>query len=415
MINFEISYHNVDLDLIQKELEKVSDKIDKINQNFINLPLLTISKQTEDIRDIQKIANVLIKKKECFVILGTGGSNLGSRALINALSLEDKKNILFFDNIDPLSFKNSILKLNIEKTGFIIISKSGLTSETLSQFSSIIEIFKLKNNMKALLKDCLIITENKDSTLRKIAKKYTCHILDHDKDIGGRYSVSSNVGLLPAFLVGLNISKIRKGAQDIISKVVNKSFNDHIKGALMLTHLQSKQSINLNVLITYLDALYYFGKWYLQLWAESIGKKSKGITPIHSIGTTDQHSQMQLFLEGPKDKFFTFINKDHRGLGLKMNAEILKENNANYLAGKFMGDLMYAEQKSTLNVFITNKLPVREFFCKNIDEFTIGQLMAYFMMETILACHLTGVNPFNQPAVEQGKTLTKDYLSSKIN
>ena len=98
-----------------------------------------------------------------------------------------------------------------------------------------------------------------------------------------------------------------------------------------------------------------------------------------------------------------------------MNAEFLKENNANYLAGKFMGDLMYAEQKSTLDVFITNKLPVREFFCKNIDEFTIGQLMAYFMMETILACHLIGVNPFNQPAVEQGKTLTKDYLSSKIN
>ena len=143
MINFEISYHNVDLDLIQKKLEKVNDKIDKINQNFINLPLLTISKQTEDINDIQKIANVLIKKKECFVILGTGGSNLGSRALINALRVEYKNKILFFDNIDPLNFRNSILKLNIEKTGFIIISKSGSTSETLSQFSSIIEILKL--------------------------------------------------------------------------------------------------------------------------------------------------------------------------------------------------------------------------------------------------------------------------------
>ena len=414
MINFKVSYHNVDLNLIQQILEKNNNKLDKINQSFFDLSLLTISKQTKDLQDIQRVTKVLVKKKDCFVIFGTGGSNLGARALINALQNKNKKKIYFFDNIDPIQFSNSIGKFNIDKTGFIIISKSGATPETLSQFSSIIEIFKSTNNMEELLKDCVIITENNNSTLKRIANQFHCQILDHNKEIGGRYSVFSNVGLLPACIAGLDIVKIREGAQDIISKVTEHSFNEHLIGALIISHLHSTKSINLNVLMTYADSLYYFGKWYLQLWAESIGKESKGITPIHSIGTTDQHSQLQLFLDGPKDKFFTFITKNHRGLGLKMNAKVLKENGANYLAGKSMGDLMHVEQKSTLNTFIVNKLPVRELFCKHIDEFTFGQLMTYFMMETITACHLISVNPFNQPAVEQGKKLTQNYLSENV-
>ena len=181
-------------------------------------------------------------------------------------------------------------------------------------------------------------------------------------------------------------------------------------GLRIAIYLQSFQSINLNVLMTYSDALYFFGKWYLQLWAESIGKDKKGITPIHSIGTTDQHSQLQLYLDGPKDKFFSLITTDHRGQGLKMNEKILKENNVDFLAGKTMGDLMYAEQQATLKILIENKLPIREIYCKIINEYTLGQLLAYFMMETIAACYLIGVDPFNQPAVEQGKKLTRDYL-----
>ena len=268
--------------------------------------------------------------------------------------------------------------------------------------------------MDKLLKDCVVITENKESSLKIIANQFACQILDHDKNIGGRYSVFSNVGLLPACVAGMDISKIRSGASDIISKMKNGSFKDHLIGAQIITQLQSLQGINLNVLITYTDALYYFGKWYLQLLAESIGKNSKGITPIHSVGTTDQHSQLQLYLEGPRDKFFTLITKDHRNLGLKMNEKILKNNDVKYLKGKSMGDLMYAEQKATLDTFTLNGFPTREIFCDCINEVTIGQLMAYFMMETIATCRLIDVNPFNQPSVEQGKKLTRDYLSGDM-
>ena len=178
----------------------------------------------------------------------------------------------------------------------------------------------------------------------------------------------------------------------------------------MLSLYETKK-INLNVLMTYSDSLLVFGEWYLQLWAESIGKNDKAITAIHSIGVKDQHSQLQLYLDGPKDKFYTFITKNHSGLGIKMNEAVLKKYHIDYLAGKKMGDLMQAEQRATINTFITKNFPFREISCQKIDEFLIGQLMTYSILETISICTLIGVNPFDQPAVEQGKKLTKKYLS----
>ena len=321
------------------------------------------------------------------------------------------KKIFFFDNIDPIQFSNSILELNIDRTGFIIISKSGSTPETLSQFSSLIEIFESKNRTHELLKDCIIITENKDSPLKHIANKFSCQFLDHEKDIGGRYSVLSSVGLLPACVIGLNISKIREGAWNLVSQLQDNYFKEHLIGAFVATYLQSTQSININALITYSDALYFFGKWYLQLWAESIGKREKGITPIHSIGATDQHSQLQLYLDGPKDKFFTFVTTKHSNLGLKIHKNVLEENDIPYLAGKSMGDLMQAEQQATMDTFNKRGFAYREIYVPKIDEFSIGQLMTLSMLETIASCIFLGVNPFDQPAVEQGKSLTRKYLS----
>ena len=150
----------------------------------------------------------------------------------------------------------------------------------------------------------------------------------------------------------------------------------------------------------------------MQLWAESIGKDDKGITPIHAVGTTDQHSQLQLYLEGPKDKFFSFITTNHSKLGLKIHEETLKSHkNSSYLAGKFMGDLMQAEQQATMDTFKQNGLAFREIKLHKIDEFSLGQIMTLSMLETVATCYFLSVNPFDQPAVEQGKILTKKYLS----
>ena len=413
MIEFKVCHHNINLSKIDKKLKDNKKKVDEINSILSNLKSLNISQNVTDLESLKIIANQFIVGKDNIVIFGTGGSNLGARALINLLNGQYKKNIIFYDNIDPFQFNAIISKINFERTGFIIISKSGLTPETLSQFASIIEIYKINNIIHKLSENCVIITENKDSPLKRIANKYNCQILDHDKDIGGRYSVFSNVGLFPAYIAGLNVEKIREGSKDIISQVQNNLFNEHHIGATIFSYLHATQKINLNVIITYSDALYFFGKWYLQLWAESIGKKNKGTTPIHAVGTTDQHSQLQLYLDGPKDKYFSLITTDYRNQGLEMNEEIFKEKEVNFLAGKTMGDLMYAEQQATLTTLINKGLPVREIFCNKINEYTLGQLMTYFMIETIVACFLFGVNPFNQPAVEQGKKLVKDFIYNK--
>ena len=297
--------------------------------------------------------------------------------------------------------------MNISITGFIIISKSGTTPETLSQFGSIINIARANNIMDILFKNSLVVTEFKNSPLYNIAKKNNCNLIEHKKDIGGRYSIFSNVGMIPAILAGLDVKKIHSGALKVIEK---KDFSNSFKFAQIFKFCSSNNYLS-NVMMTYSDGLNYFGKWYLQLWAESIGKQNRGITAMHSMGTTDQHSQLQLYLDGPKDKFFTFIKSNYQKKGLKIDNDIMKEESVNYLLNKTMGDLMHAEQNATIDTFKKNNFKYREIILSEINEESIGALMAESIIETIAACIYFEVDPFNQPAVEQGKILTKKYLS----
>ena len=173
---------------------------------------------------------------------------------------------------------------------------------------------------------------------------------------------------------------------------------------------EKKDIYKTNVLMTYSDNLYFFGKWYLQLWAESIGKNKKGITAIHSIGTTDQHSQLQLYLDGPEDKFYTFITTNHSKKGPKINNDIFKKTDIDFFNDKKIGDLMQAEQIATMETFRLNNFSFREIFLPTIDEYNIGKLLCLSIIETIASCIYFDVNPFDQPAVEQGKILTKKFL-----
>lgn len=409
MTHFKINYYNISKKLIESNFNRNKKKFDEINNILLNSSFLNILKDKKYLNDVKKFVFKEFKMFKTLVVLGVGGSSLGANALSN-LFIQKRKKVFFFDNIDPIHFKKKILDLNINKIGFVIISKSGNTPETLSQFLSLIEFYKSKSLNKIFLKNILVITEKKNNPLRKIAKKLNCKILDHIETIGGRYSVFSNVGLIPACFVGININKFCEGALEITSEIQKNIFKDHLFGAETLSYFELKKLTNINVMMTYSDSLYFFGKWYLQLWAESIGKKKKGATPLHAVGATDQHSQLQLFLDGPKDKFFTIITTNHKNTGLKMNNEILKNNNLDFLINRKMGDLMHAEQKATLDTLIKNKMPLREIYCEKIDEYTLGQLMAYFMSETIACCLLINVNPFDQPSIEQGKKLTRKYL-----
>ena len=401
----KIEFKNIDF----KKDVILPENISEINNHIFSicskLPALNILSNKNLLNYNIDFVKKFMNGKKHFVVFGTGGSNLGARALININN--KRNNISFFDNIDPIFFEKSFNNIDFNSTGFIVISKSGTTPETLSQFGSIIEVASNNDNLKTLFSNTLVITEFSTSPLLNIAKKNKCLLLEHDKNIGGRYSVFTNVGLVPAIIAGLDVEEIYKGAFETFKDHQNSDF---LKIGQVFKY-QSKLNLNNNVIMTYSDSLYYFGKWYLQLWAESIGKNNKGITAIHSIGTTDQHSQLQLYLEGPRDKFFTFVTTDHKNKGLTINNDIFKDQNFKYFKDKKMGDLMQAEQMATLETFNINNFKFREINLNLINEKNIGSLMTGCIIETIASCVYFEVDPFNQPAVEQGKKLTKKYLS----
>ena len=380
-----------------------------IDQNISSIikkiPSLNILSDKNLLEETKKISHQFREKKEKIIIFGTGGSNLGARALNNII-LNNNISLEFYDNIDPINFEKNFQNINFDTTGFLVISKSGTTPETLSQFSCIYQKSIELSKVKEFCSNTLIITEFKESPLYRIAKDNNCLLLEHHKDIGGRYSIFSNVGIVPAIISGLNINELFNGASEVIYNI-NK-YKPYDLGRY-LTQKENLKFTN-NVLMTYSDSLYFFGKWYLQLWAESIGKKNKGITAIHSVGTTDQHSQLQLYLDGPKDKYFTFITTDHSNKGMKINNEIFKNTSINYFQDKTMGDLMQAEQLATIETFKLNNFSFREIYLPKIDEKNLGKLISFSIIETIASCIYLDVDPFDQPAVEQGKKLTKTYL-----
>ena len=224
------------------------------------------------------------------------------------------------------------------------------------------------------------------------------HVLAHDPDVGGRFAVLTAVGLLPAAIAGLDIRALRRGAQSVVDNM-----DDAAAGAaLQYTFMQ--KNYPMTVMLPYSERLAGFAAWWRQCWAESLGKQGKGSTPVPAVGVTDQHSQLQLWLDGPKDKWFTMIVCERAGSGARITG------GPDYLRGKTLGDVMEAEQKATLETLIRNHCPVRLFRLKSLKEEQMGALLMHCMLEIILTAALLGIDPFGQPAVEEGKKLAREYL-----
>jgi len=238
-------------------------------------------------------------------------------------------------------------------------------------------------------------------------------ILDHDPGIGGRYSVLSNVGLLPAMLAGLDVAALREGAGETLDAALDAATpreSAPALGAAIGVGLSEQHGIGTTVILPYVDLLAHFGLWFRQLWAESLGKDGRGTTPIRAMGTVDQHSQLQLYLAGPADKMFTLVTSDIAGSGPIVPRDLASDPSLAYLTGKRMGDLLDAEQRATEQSLIRNGRPTRRFHIARLDEKTLGGLLMHFMLETIIAADLFGVNAFDQPAVEEGKVIARQYL-----
>ncbi|MBW8310301.1 MAG: hypothetical protein K0M45_11835 [Candidatus Paracaedibacteraceae bacterium] len=371
------------------------------------LPLFKLVRQEQDIAGLEEIAQ-RFKRFKNVIVLGTGGSSLGGRALCD-LADDPETTVHFYDNIDPHTFKRLFKKIDLKATGVIVISKSGSTAETLMQKMVCLQQWEAQS---LPIKDhFLVITESADNAMRTLAQSYGIQTLDHPTDIGGRFAVFTLVGLLPALISGLNASQFRKGALDCLTSL-DTALMEHpaVQGAFHQQILLN-QGKTISVLMPYIDRLNTFALWYRQLWAESLGKNGKGTTPIAALGTVDQHSQLQLFLDGPKDKFFTIITTTHTDPEFTITTN-LDHSNISLFNQKTMGQLMVAEQQASIDTLKNNGCPLRHIHLDEVSEYTMGYMMIHYVLETLAMASLLDVNPFDQPAVEEGKILTRQYLKA---
>jgi len=373
---------------------------------------------------LEPVAERYSEQFDDVVVLGTGGSSLGGRTLCNlappvvadADGVADRPRLHFMDNVDPESFENLFQSVEPTRTGFLVISKSGATMETMAQFLYCLDIFRRGVGEDRAPAHFTAVCEPGARPLRDLASSHSIEVLDHPAKVGGRFSVYSVTGMLPAMIAGLDVEAIREGAAAVVEQVIGGTAPENVPaatGAALTVGLAEDHNITQAVLMPYIDRLESLGKWYRQLWAESLGKDGKGTTPIDALGAVDQHSQLQLYLEGPKDKFFTIIQSDTPGRGGLIPADLAANGDLDYLAGKRLGDLLIAEQAATADVLAENGSPVRTISIDGLDEQALGALMMHFILETILAADLLGVSPFGQPAVERGKELARKYLAER--
>jgi glucose-6-phosphate isomerase len=352
-----------------------------------NQVIRSLSKSYKDSFSKKNIKH--FNKKFDYRIIGMGGSTLGAQAIYDFLKKKIKKNFIFVDNLN--AFKNNKAKKNLNN---LIISKSGNTTETIVNANILIKK-KDKN---------LIITEKKGSYLSLLAEKLKAEVVDHNNYIGGRYSVLSEVGMLPAELMGLNYKSFRQ----LNNLVKNKSFMKALISNVETTIYFLKAKKFNSIIINYDEQSTNLFNWYQQLVAESLGKKKKGILPVISVMPKDNHSVMQLYLDGFKNNFFTFFYS-HEKNSFKINNErVLLEQK--FLKNKDINQIMYAQKKATEFVFKKKNIPFRSFEIKKRDEKTLGELFCFFILETILIGKSLKVNPFDQPAVELIKKETKKIL-----
>ena len=351
-----------------------------------NMIVQSLSKNYKDSFN-KKIIKKYVKKKN-YRLFGMGGSTLGAQTIYSFLNHKIKKNFEFFDNLQP----NRKLKKNNYTN--LIISKSGNTVETIAN----VNVFVKKTD------ENIIITENKKNYLFLLAEKLKADVIHHNNFIGGRYSVLSEVGMLPAELMGLNSNHFRQ----FNSLVKNKKFVKNLLSNVATSiYLINKKKFN-SVIINYDEKSEDLFKWYQQLVSESLGKKKKGILPIVSNMPKDNHSVMQLYLDGFRNNFYTFfIVNDNNSEKIK-NKDILSSHN--FLKNKNLFEIILAQKNATEIVFKKKNIPFRSFEIQKRDEKTLGELFCFFILETILIGKCLNINPYNQPAVELIKKETSNLL-----
>lgn len=390
---------------------EANNALDALMQNkpgFMKLPL----QQVENCDVLNKKAEQINKDFDNFVILGIGGSALGPIAVEQALNAgQTKMRLIVEDNVDPERLSRVFESLDLRKTVFNVITKSGKTSETMAQFMFAADA--LRNAGLELSKHVIATTDKNSGDLVRIAEKEGLERFTIPSDVGGRFSQLTPVGLLPAAACGYDIHAMLKGAQYMDGICTKKQGNPAALYALMHV-IGMRKGLNISVMLPYADSLKYMSDWYAQLWAESLGKRFDrdgrevfcGQTPVKALGVTDQHSQIQLYTQGPFDKIVTFLKVDQfrKDIGIPCGFEYIED--ISFLAGKTFGQLLEAERRATEYALCKAKRPNMTIALSRVNEFSVGALLYFFMMATAIAGKMLNINAYDQPGVEEGKKAT---------
>ena len=424
-----IGPHGVSAAALSEMLDRTGEALAWLRARHADggLPLLRLPAFQDDLAALIALARGFTEGASDVVLLGTGGSSLGGQTLAQladhgvpgAGALRAPPRLHFMDNLDAETFATLLARLPLPTSRFVAISKSGGTGETLMQSAAVLAALKVAGLQSRIPDLFLGLSEpgqpGKPNGLRDLLGAEGVAFLDHNPGVGGRFSVLTNVGLLPAAILGLDIAAVRAGAAEVLAPVLAGNSPQAIPatvGAALAVALAETRGKTISAVIAYADRLERFTRWYVQLWAESLGKDGKGTTPLGALGPVDQHSQLQLFIAGPRDKLFTVVTVDSAGKGPYIDAELAARAGEPDFAGKTIGDLVAAQGRATADTLAKNGCPVRTIHIERLDERALGALLMHFMLETIIAAHLLGVDAFDQPAVEEGKVLAKQYLAS---
>lgn len=378
--------------------------------SFYHLPYV------DETRAIRERAARITKQFARTIVFGIGGSSLGGEMLVRSLG-NSTHTIRFFDNIDPSTLAE-LDQIDWRSSALLVISKSGNTAETLAQFLSLLP--RLEAELGTRLREHVqVITENRDGDLAHIAAELGLDIVDHPP-VGGRYSVLSVVGLLPAAIAGVDIAALLAGARAMAEECGQDDMLENpafFYGAAQYLHAERGRSNC--IFMPYADRLQPLGLWYRQLWAESLGKhdrngNARGLTPALAMGATDQHSQLQLYLDGPDDKQFTLLADPKLGAaGLHVPERFAKLPATAPLAGHSTGELLLAEFRATRETLTRHARPNRTILFDTRNPVAIGALILLLELETVVVAHLLEIDPFDQPAVEESKVLAREYLKHR--
>jgi glucose-6-phosphate isomerase len=409
--------------------------------DMLGLDCFSIVNETEDLRRLENPRLQKWLSFKNFVIFGTGGSSLGGQCIKEALQRSELpcgpcKCIKFAQNLDPSSMEEIFSQINIAETGFLCISKSGETLETVVQLLIAIDALKKCHYSSDLSSRFVVITQDSPSTLKQIAAKFDFFCLDHPKTIGGRCSVFSIVGMLPAVMCGVDPMRIRSGGKLVIDNFManvkaGASFiygcfsglldknpakfaaaSENFSDADGETQKRGTHQISQHVSFIYSDKLLPFAEWLAQLYAESSGKSGIGVTPLTARGAVDQHSQLQLYLDGPNDKCFSFfVEKQNSEIAV---GDIFVPEKFLYLKNKKISDVFQAQCDATMASLLEKRRSIRKIEVQSVTPEVLGALFMHFMLEVVCVCNLMKVNPFDQPAVERGKSIARDLLMSGL-